>query len=65
VTAVSDVTLAESNVTVAFESALVTVPPLVGDTMVGAGGESPLDVLAFGSGALPFVPVGVPDEVGV
>jgi hypothetical protein len=39
------------------------VPPVAGDTIVGCGGESPLEVLAFGSGAVPSVPVGAPDDV--
>jgi len=62
VTAVSAETLDGPNVTVALASELVIVPPAVGDTIVGGGGERPLDVFAFGSGASPSVPVGVFDE---
>jgi hypothetical protein len=58
VTAVSDVTLDGANVTVAFESALVIVPPVVGETTV-EGGDRPLAVLAFGSGGVASAPVGV------
>jgi hypothetical protein len=58
VTAVSEVTLDGANVTVAFESGLVIVPPVVGEITVG-GGERPLAVFAVGSGGVAFVPVGV------
>jgi hypothetical protein len=51
-TCVSEETLPEPKVTVAFESALEMLPPVVGDTMVG-GGERPLAVFAFGSGVVP------------
>jgi hypothetical protein len=51
---VSPLTLEGPSVTVAEPSALVTVPPSVGETTVVAvgGGESPLAVLAVGSGSV-------------
>jgi hypothetical protein len=57
-TAVSVATAEGPNVTLAVESELEMVPPVVGDTMVG-GGDSPLAVFVVGSGAVPSVPVGV------
>src|SRR6059058_5349069 len=56
-TCVSDVTLDGPKDTVAEESALEIVPPSVGETT--CGGERPLPVLAFGSGGVPSVPLGV------
>jgi hypothetical protein len=61
-TCVSEVTLAGSNETVALESGLETVPPVPGVTTAG-GGERPLEVFAFGSGALESIPVGVVELV--
>jgi hypothetical protein len=65
VTCVSEATLAGANVTDAFESELEIVPPVVGETT--AGGDRPLAVLAFGSGAAGSVPLGVVESalVGV
>src|SRR3954447_24802069 len=66
-TSVSEATLDGPKLTLAVESALETVPPSLGDT-IDAGGERPLEVLAFGSGALPDVPDGVvvpPSDAGV
>lgn len=67
-TCVSELTLDGANATVAFESALETVPPVVGETI--AGGERPLAVLAVGSGGVVVLPVagvvvGLDDEVWV
>jgi len=57
VTSVSEVTLDGANETLALESALEMVPPVVGETT--CGGERPLPVLVVGSGGVPSVPVGV------
>ena len=60
----SEVTLDGANVTLAAESELEIVPPVVGEITPG-GGERPLDVLAFGSGGVEVTPVAgvvVPDE---
>src|SRR5580765_7200046 len=56
-TCVSELTLDGANETLALESALEMVPPLVGETT--CGGERPLPVLVVGSGGVPSVPVGV------
>ena len=58
-TCVSELTLDGANETLALESALEIVPPLVGETT--CGGERPLPVLVVGSGGVPSVPVGVVD----
>jgi hypothetical protein len=59
-TRVSEVTLAGANATVAVESELETVPPVVGEMTVG-GGDSPLAVFAVGSGFVALISVGVGD----
>src|SRR3954453_10407209 len=45
------------NVTVALPSLLVTLPPADVIWVLPLGGDGPLDVLAFGSGALPAASV--------
>jgi hypothetical protein len=57
-TCVSDVTLDGANATVALESELEIVPPVAGVITAG-GGDRPLAVFAFGSGALGSALVGL------
>src|SRR3954447_22366348 len=63
VTFVSEETLFPPKTTVAPESALEMLPPVVGE--MTAGGERPLAVFDVGSGGVPVVPVGVVVPPGV